>query len=94
MVGDNKLFFSNKTDRDIILEAELKSILGGNALFTISQQKDTVHDRRRIDESFLRTEISDFQKHFYVCGPDPMVAEISRTLEKLGAAADAVVFEK
>ncbi|HEX6224669.1 MAG TPA: FAD-binding oxidoreductase [Chryseolinea sp.] len=93
-VGDNKLFFSNKTDRDIILEAELKSILGGNALFTVSRQKDTVHDRRRIDEAFLKTEIPDFQKHFYVCGPDPMVAEITGTLEKLGAAADAVVFEK
>jgi ferredoxin-NADP reductase len=93
-VEDNRLFYSNKTDRDIILAEELRSILGKNALFTISRQKDSIHDRRRIDKKFLETEINDFAKHFYICGPDPMVQEISETLEKLGAATDALVFEK
>jgi ferredoxin-NADP reductase len=93
-VGGNKLFFSNKTDQDIILAAELKSILGKNAHFIISRQKDSIHDRRRIDEQFLKAEVDDFKKHFYICGPDPMVLEISATLEKLGATADALVFEK
>ena len=93
-VAGNKLFFSNKTDQDIILAEELKSILGKNALFTVSRQKDSIHDRRRIDEQFLKAEVDDFKKHFYICGPDPMVLEIRATLEKLGATADAVVFEK
>ncbi len=93
-VGDNKLFFSNKTDRDIILGEELKGILGKNALFTITRQSDTKYDRRRIDKNFLETEIRDFTKHFYICGPDPMVQEITKTLEKLGATSDALVFEK
>ena len=93
-VADNKLFFSNKTDRDVILEIELKSILGENAHFTISRQVDSKHDRRRIDEQFLKSEVSDFKKHFYICGPDPMVMELRETLEKLGATTDALVFEK
>jgi ferredoxin-NADP reductase len=93
-VEGNKLFFSNKTDRDIFLADELKSILGKNVLFTITRQKDSIHDRRRIDEQFLRAEIDDFKKHFYICGPDPMVLQIKETLEKLGATADALIFEK
>jgi ferredoxin-NADP reductase len=90
----NKLFFSNKTDGDIILSDELKSILGKNVIFTITRQEDSIHDRRRIDEQFLKAEVDDFKKHFYVCGPDPMVLAMRESLEKLGATADAVVFEK
>ena len=93
-VAGNKLFFSNKTDQDIILAGELKSILGKNALFTVSRQENSIHDRRRIDEQFLKTEVDDFKKHFYICGPDPMVLQISETLQKLGATADTLVFEK
>ncbi|MGN8071651.1 FAD-binding oxidoreductase [Mucilaginibacter sp. 22184] len=91
---DNILFFSNKTDDDIILADELKTMLGENARFTTTQQKDGKNDHRRIDGEFLKAEVKDFNKHFYVCGPDPMVAEITETLTKLGANADAIVFEK
>lgn len=91
---DNILFFSNKTDDDIILADELKTMLGENARFTTTQQKSGKNDHRRIDGEFLKAEITDFTKHFYVCGPDPMVAEITETLTKLGANADTIVFEK
>lgn len=94
LVEDNTLFYSNKTDQDIILADELKSILGENAHFTISRQKDTRYDQRRIDESFLKAEVSDFSRHFYICGPDPMVFAITEILKKLGATPDTLVFEK
>jgi ferredoxin-NADP reductase len=90
----NILFFSNKTDKDIILRDELKAILGDNAHFTITSQKDSKYDQRRINANFLKAEIKDFTKHFYVCGPDQMVADINETLEKLGAKPDSVIFEK
>ena len=93
-VEDNVLFFSNHKDEDIILGSELKSILGDRAHFLITQQKDTKHDSRRIDEAFLKSEVKDFKRHFYVCGPDPMIAAINDTLVRLGANPDAVVFEK
>ncbi|MDN3583691.1 FAD-binding oxidoreductase [Mucilaginibacter flavus] len=93
-LAGNKLFFSNKTDKDIILADELKSMLGPDAVFLISGQKDSIHDTRRIDEAFLKAEVSDFTKHFYVCGPDAMVEEINGILSGLGADADSVVFEK
>lgn len=93
-VGDNVLFFSNRRDEDIILKDELKETLGPRVHFLITQQKDTQHDGRRIDEGFLKSEVSDFSRHFYVCGPDPMIAAINDTLIRLGAKADSVVFEK
>jgi len=93
-IAGNKLFFSNKTTADVILADELKEILGNNAIFTTTNDKDQPGDHRRIDADFLKSEVDDFKKHFYVCGPDPMVKEISETLEKLGAKADSVVFEK
>jgi ferredoxin-NADP reductase len=73
---------------------ELKLMLGDNALFTTSEDKKAEGDHRRIDAGFLKSEVSDFKKHFYVCGPDAMVKEIAEILEKLGAKADSVVFEK
>ena len=90
----NTLFFSNNTDEDIIYADEFKTMLGDNAHFTITGQKDTVYDNRKIDEDFLKSEVKDFNKHFYVCGPDKMVADITDVLNKLGADADTVVFEK
>lgn len=93
-VEDNVLFFSNKRDEDIILGGELRSILGDRARFLITQQPGTKNDSRRIDEAFLKSEVTDFNRHFYVCGPDPMVAAINDTLVKLGAQPDAVIFEK
>jgi ferredoxin-NADP reductase len=93
-IGNNKLFFSNKTDKDIILGDELKSMLGSNAVFTVTGQKDSIYDQRRIDAEFLKAEIKDFSKHFYVCGPDAMVEEISALLAELGADTESVVFER
>jgi hypothetical protein len=90
----NTLFFSNKTDQDIILKDELEAMLGTDAHFTITNQKDSRYDQRRINADFLKAEVKDFKKHFYVCGPDQMVLDINKTLGKLGAKPDSVVFEK
>lgn len=92
-LAGNTLFFSNRTKDDIILSDELKAMLGGNALFTTTDDGGP-GDHRRIDADFLKAEVKDFGKHFYVCGPDAMVADINKTLEELGAKADLVVFER
>jgi glycine betaine catabolism B len=90
----NTLFFSNKTASDIIYEDELKNILGENAVFVLSREAGNGYPKQKIDEAFMKKNVVDFSKHFYVCGPDAMVAEITDTLKKLGASPDTVVFEK
>jgi hypothetical protein len=91
---DNTLFFSNKTKKDIILEDELKEMLGDRCVFVLSDEDAPGIPKSYIDEEFLRKNIDDPSKHFYVCGPPPMIEAINELLIKMGADVDNVVFEK
>ena len=87
------LFYSNKTDKDIILKDELDAMLGKNVTYVITDQKDTHFTKAYIDEDFLKKHIDNFDEKFYVCGPPKMTEEIGDTLERLGANADAVTLD-
>jgi glycine betaine catabolism B len=93
-MGANQLFFANKTAGDIIYHQELDAILGKNAHYIVTDEDNASFEKGPIDKKFLQREIKDFTKPFYVCGPDQMVKDLSKTLEELGAKADSVVFEK
>src|SRR5450432_484613 len=93
-IAGNTLFFSNKTAKDIIYKEELEKILGKNAVFILTRDSGPGDKKDRIDKKFIKSNISDFTKHFYICGPDPMVAELTDTIQKAGASADTLVFEK
>lgn len=93
-ISGNKLFFSNKTDDDIILEDEFNSILGNNVVHVITNDVNTKYSTGYINEEFLRDNVTDFSKNFYLCGPPKMVEAMQELLFKLGASTDAVVFEK
>jgi ferredoxin-NADP reductase len=90
----NTLFFSNKTENDIIIHDELSQILGQNAIHVITDEPTTRYMRGFINEEFLKKQVKDFNKNFYVCGPPKMVEAVNDTLVKLGAKPDKVVFEK
>jgi glycine betaine catabolism B len=89
---DNHLFFSNKTSEDIILKEELSSILNDNLINVLTNEPSD--HKNFIDEAFIKTHVKDFSKHFYVCGPEPMIESINKILVQLGASPEAVVFEK
>lgn len=89
----NRLFFSNKTERDIILKDELEQILGDRMVNILTEQKDGKYLHDRIDKEFLQKNISDLNQHFYICGPDPMVAAIKQDLSDLGATEQLITVE-
>ena len=93
-LDDNKLFFSNKTSRDIILKDEFATMMGEHAKFIITNEPDSLYYNGYINEEFLRKEVTDFSRNFYLCGPPKMVEALTETLQKLGASTDSVVFEK
>jgi ferredoxin-NADP reductase len=93
-LGDNRLFFSNKTQDDIILKDEFQTMLGKNALFVITDEPSSSFYNGYIDEDFLRKQVTDFSRDFYLCGPPKMIEALTETLKKLGASPDSVVFEK
>ncbi len=92
-IEGNRLIFSNKTEKDIILKDEFTKMLGNNFYNTITREKSSEYDHHRIDEAFLKNNIKDFDQEFYVCGPDKFVEDLNSMLKKLGAKPDAVVIE-
>ena len=93
-VDGNKLIFSNKTSKDIILKDEFSKILGDNFTNILTEEETSNFQYGRINLDYLKENISNFGQKFYVCGPDPFVKDISEALEKLGANTESVVFEK
>ncbi len=92
-LAGSKLFFSNKTEADIILRDELTAMLGADAVFTVTDQPTSKFHQGYINEQFLTSHIEDFSRHFYLCGPPAMVEALQTTLVKLRAAPESVVFE-
>lgn len=93
-LSGNRLFFSNKTAKDVILEGYFREVLGGDFVSTLTDKEEKGHEFGLIDKGFLKKHVSDFSQEFYVCGPDKMVKAISGILEELGAKPDAITFEK
>ena len=90
----NRLMFSNKTEKDIILEKELKEMFPEEDLIlTLTDEKNEGYYSEMIDKKFLKENVDDFSQKFYVCGPPAMVEDISKHLKELGAEPDAVIFE-
>ncbi len=85
-----KLFFSNKTDKDIILKDELDALLGENANYVITDQENTNHIDAYINKEFLKENITDLDAKFYVCGPPEMTKSVDKILKDLGADPDSV----
>ncbi len=91
---DNKLIFSNKTSKDIILEKELKKMLKDNLILTLTKEKNKNYEHEVIDKAFLKKHLKNFNQNFYVCGPEGMVKNISKLLHELGARPKKIIFEK
>ncbi len=93
-LAGNKLIFANKSPDDIILEDEFNTLLGDQFINVLDDKGNTDYHEGRIDKEFLKEQISDFDQHFYVCGPEKFNEAMIGYLKELGANADAVVFEE
>jgi ferredoxin-NADP reductase len=93
-IANNKLIFTNKTEKDIILKKEFNEMLGKNFINMLTDEKKEGYGNGRIDYTFLKEKIDNFKQHFYVCGPPQFVTAISEALTQLGAKTDTIVFEK
>ena len=93
-IGNNKLIFSNKTKKDIILKDEFENMLGNNFINTLTDEKTDEYDSDKIDQNYLKQKVSDFNQYFYICGPDPMIEAIRKELLALGVKEDKIVTEE
>ena len=90
-LGNNKLIFSNKTHKDIILKDEFAAMLGDNFINTLTQEEVPGYDHHKIDEEYLIQRIGDFNQQFYICGPDALVKDVQVILQKLGAVNNITI---
>lgn len=90
-LGNNRLIFSNRTHRDIILKDEFAAMLGDNFINTLTQENIPGYDHHRVDEEYLKEKVRDFNQQFYLCGPDAMVKEVQIALQKLGVKNNITV---
>lgn len=93
-LSGNSLIYCNKTAEDVILEAELQEMLKDDFIKIFTREHVIGFVGRRIDRDFLIENIMDFSQHFYLCGPDEFVKNITELLLHLGAKPDTVIFEK
>ncbi|KAA9040526.1 flavodoxin reductase [Ginsengibacter hankyongi] len=91
---NNKLIFSNRTTKDIILKDEFEKMLGKNFINTITNEKTEKYDNRKMDERYLSEKIKDLSQYFYICGPDAMIESIKEILLHLGADKNKIVIEE
>jgi ferredoxin-NADP reductase len=89
----NVLIFSNKTSKDIILEKELKKMLGNQFILTLTEERKKDYHHGFIDKKFLESIVKEVNQFFYVVGPPPMVSSIKKILEKMGVKKAKIIVE-
>jgi ferredoxin-NADP reductase len=93
-ISGNTLIFANKTKADIILEHELRDMLGNDAFINIlSDEKENGYFYGMITKDFLKANIGDSNRNFYLCGPPPMMDAVKQQLANLGVSENSVTLE-
>ncbi len=93
-VEGSKLIFSNRQQKDVILEKEFREMLGENLVLTLTEEQKKGYENRLIDKDFLKDYIQDFSQSFYICGPPGFERDIKKHLRELGAEPKSIVFEQ
>lgn len=92
-IKNNKLIFANKTNDDIIHKEEFEKMLGNSFINILSGEEVAGYGHGMITKDFLKSNISNFDKPFYVCGPPPMMDAIQSQLAELGVGNNSIVVE-
>lgn len=92
-VGENQLIFANKTQNDIIHQDEFENMLGDNFINILSREDTKGYANGHISKEFLKENINNLNKKFYVCGPPPMMESVLKQLDELGVNEQDIITE-
>lgn len=87
-----KIFYSVSSDEDILFRDELAPY----ATFTVTKSP-TPHwhgETNRINIDFLKKYNCDFNSHFFICGPRPLIDGITKELLETGVPKERIHYEK
>lgn len=92
-LGNNKLIFSNKSEKDIIFKREFEELLGDNFI-NILEEETQGYPQGRISKDFLEKNGVKEAKYIYLCGPPPMMDAVIDQLRDLGVSKDKIITEE
>ncbi len=90
----NKLIFANNTAGDIILEDELREMLGRDSFINVLAEKEEGdYHQGYVSKELLEEHVTDFSNMFYLCGPPPMMKAVLSDLKELGVDDRQIIRE-
>ena len=92
-LNENILLFSNKEIKDVMLEKELRQMFGDNLILTLTREHAGGYQHGRINREMIEKYVKDLNQKFYICGPDPFVLELKKTLESMGVKEEDIIAE-
>lgn len=92
-LAGNMLIYSNGTMNDVILNTELSQMLGMDYINVFTKERYEGYFFGRIDKNFLRMQIVDFVRYFYVCGSLNFVQDMRLILKEFNIPSDSIIFE-
>lgn len=94
-LSDCTLVFSNATEQDIILRNMFEGMNGLKTVFVVTDEDKPGPGviAGRIDRDFLAYRIDPRQGSYYVCGPEPMIDDVTGVLRDLGVHRARIVVE-
>jgi ferredoxin-NADP reductase len=93
LLAGNTLLFANRTEDDIIINDELNQMLGERHIDIISEPKSGMPGKH-IDKDLLKQHVTHDKHYYYICGPDPFVAQLKDDLVELGVPKEQIVIEE
>ncbi len=89
----NKLFFSNKKEKDIIYKNNLDAWLGNHLYLLLSDENHDAYAHGHINKSYLNENNLDVTRPVYLCGPPEMMEAVKADLYALGLSKSQLVTE-
>lgn len=75
-INSSRLFFYNKTEKDVFLYDELHQILGERLVNILTRERKEGFLYGRIDKDFIKSHFNDYRLPVYICGPDNFAEQI------------------
>ncbi|QHS56604.1 flavodoxin reductase [Mucilaginibacter sp. 14171R-50] len=92
-LAGNTLLLANHTIADIILQDELKSLLGEHYI-DIIRTPPFGNAKRLIDKELLDACILEDTTHYYICGPETFTSDMIGMLHDLNVGDEQIVIEQ
>ena len=91
-LSGSKLFFANRSEKDVFLHNELKGMFGENYIDILSEPTPPL-EPAFVEMKMLKEEVLKGTNRFYVCGPDQFIEIMVENLMSLGVRQSNIVIE-